>query len=64
MKTLSIIFYVLGSIALIVSCFLNSQEAMWWVGGAAVVLLIIGCFFQFVVKSDRHQISHDNDSFN
>lgn len=47
MKTLSIIFYVLGSILLIASCFVTTVSTTWWLGGAAVVALIIGCIFQF-----------------
>lgn len=47
MKTLSIVFYILGSILLIVSCFTTGVALTWWLGGGAVVLLIIGCVFQF-----------------
>ncbi|MDE6271533.1 MAG: hypothetical protein K2M31_00820 [Muribaculaceae bacterium] len=47
MKTLSIIFYVIGSILLIASCFTMSVATTWWLGGSAVVALIIGCVCQF-----------------
>ena len=47
MKTLSIIFYVVGSILLVVSCFVTSVSATWWLGGAAVAALIAGCVFQY-----------------
>lgn len=63
MKTLSIIFYIIGSILLIVSCFMNSYAATWWIGGIAVIFLIGGCVCQFTAKSNR-RISNNNDSFN
>jgi len=47
MKALSIIFYIIGSVLLIASCFTTSVTATWWLGGTAVVALIIGCVFQF-----------------
>lgn len=47
MKTLSVLFYVIGSILLIISCFTPSVALTWWLGGGAVVALIIGCVFQF-----------------
>lgn len=47
MKTLSIISYVIGSILLIVSCFTTSVTMTWWMGGLAVLFLIVGCIFQF-----------------
>ncbi|MDE6010673.1 MAG: hypothetical protein K2F87_04395 [Muribaculaceae bacterium] len=50
MKTLSILFYVIGSIMLVASCFVKSVSADWWLGGAAVVALIVGCVFQFNVN--------------
>ncbi len=52
MKALSIIFYIIGSILLIASCFTVSVSATWWLGGTAVVALIIGCIFQY--NSNRH----------
>lgn len=60
MKTLSIIFYVIGSILLIVSCFTNTESATWWLGGIAVIFLIGGCVCQFTSKSNE-QITHHND---
>ncbi|MBD5419554.1 MAG: hypothetical protein HDR48_05925 [Bacteroides sp.] len=50
MKALSILFYVIGSILLIISCFVTSVSATWWLGGSAVLALIIGCIFQFNVN--------------
>lgn len=47
MKAFSIVFYILGSILLIVSCFVSSVAATWWFGGSAVVALIIGCICQY-----------------
>lgn len=57
MKTLSIIFYIIGSALLIVSCFTTSVAATWWLGAIAVVFLVAGCIFQFNFKkheSYRH----------
>ncbi len=56
MKTLSIICYVIGSIMLIVSCFVSSVAATWWLGGIAVVLLIAGCVFQYNSSKNRRRI--------
>lgn len=47
MKAMSIICYVIGDILMVISCFLTSTAATWWVGGSAVVLLIAGCVFQY-----------------
>lgn len=47
MKTMSIIFYIIGSILLVTSCFVTNVSTDWWLGGAAVVALIVGCVFQF-----------------
>lgn len=60
MKTLSIIFYAIGSVLLIISCFTMSITATWWLGGIAVACLIAGCIFQF--NSNRHNniLPHDN----
>ncbi len=57
MKTLSIIFYIIGSILLIVSCFTTSISVTWWLGGIAVVFLIGGCVCQFNANSDTHVIT-------
>ncbi len=54
MKTLSIICYVIGSILLIISCFISSVTATWWLGGIAVVLLIAGCLFQYNSNKNRY----------
>lgn len=54
MKTFSIICYVIGSILLIISCFVSSTVALWWLGGIAVVLLIVGCFFQYNSAKKRY----------
>ena len=56
MKTLSIIFYIIGSVLLIASCFVTSISATWWLGGSAVVALIAGCIFQF--NANRHSQLH------
>ncbi|MDE6679748.1 MAG: hypothetical protein K2J92_00155, partial [Muribaculaceae bacterium] len=59
---LSICFYIIGSILLIISCFTASISATWWLGGTAVVALIIGCIFQY--QSSRHNaILRDQDNF-
>lgn len=55
MKTLSIICYIIGSILLIVSCFISSVTATWWLGGIAVVMLIAGCFFQYNANKNRYR---------
>ncbi len=55
MKTLSIIFYIIGSVMLIVSCFLTGTTATWIVGGISVVFLILGCIFQFNVVKQRQR---------
>ncbi len=50
MKALSIIFYTIGSILLVASCFVTSISLMWWLGGASVVCLIMGCVFQYKAR--------------
>lgn len=50
MKTLSIIFYVIGACLLIASCFTTTEMQTWWLGGASVILLILGCVMQFNAK--------------
>lgn len=47
MKTLSVITYAIGFILLIASCFTTGVAATWWLGGLAVLFLIVGCIFQF-----------------
>ena len=63
MKTLSIIFYAIGAILLIVSCFMNSEAATWWIGGIAVIFLIGGCVFQYTSKTNR-RLPNNPDDFN
>ncbi len=57
MKTLSIIFYIIGSILLIASCFVQSVATTWWLGGSAVLALICGCVCQFNA-SRRNEFHH------
>lgn len=61
MKTLSIIFYIIGSILLIASCFTTSVTATWWLGGIAVVALIVGCVFQFNSNQSNQANYHNHD---
>ena len=56
MKALSIVFYVIGSILFIVSCFTTSVSATWWLGGSAIVALVVGCILQY--NSSRHRYHH------
>ncbi len=60
MKTLSIIFYTIGAILLIVSCFTMTVSATWWLGGSAVIALIIGCICQYNTSRNDHQYHHYN----
>lgn len=55
MKALSIIFYAIGFILLIISCFTPSVSVTWWLGGFAVVALIIGCIFQYNVNTQEQE---------
>ncbi len=50
MKTLAILFYTIGAALLIASCFTTGFSITWWLGGTALVLLILGCVIQFNVK--------------
>lgn len=50
MKTLAIICYAIGACLLVASCFTTGVALTWWLGGAAVVLLVLGCIFQFNQK--------------
>lgn len=60
MKALSIISYVIGSILLIISCFTTGVALTWWLGGIAVLFLIIGCVFQFnASKNNTIFTNHD-----
>lgn len=47
MKTLAIIFYIIGSGLLIASCFTTGIALTWWLGGFAVATLIAGCVCQY-----------------
>lgn len=47
MKTLAIIFYIIGSGLLIASCFTSGLALTWWLGGFAVATLIAGCICQY-----------------
>lgn len=47
MKTLSIIAYAVGFVLLLISCFTTGVALTWWMGGLAVLFLIVGCIFQF-----------------
>lgn len=47
MKTLAIISYAIGAILLIISCFTTGIALTWWMGGLALLFLILGCIFQY-----------------
>lgn len=53
MKTLAVIFYIIGCGLLIASCFTSGVALTWWLGGGAVVALIAGCIFQYNSSSTR-----------
>ena len=57
MKTLSILTYAVGFILLLVSCFTTGVTLTWWMGGLAVLFLILGCIFQF------NSMRHNNDYY-
>lgn len=61
MKTLAIIFYIIGCGLLIASCFTTGVALTWWLGGAAVVSLIIGCVCQYNSASHRNEEKHQHD---
>ncbi len=58
MKTWSIICYAIGSILLIISCFTTGVALTWWLGGGAVLLLILGCVFQFNSTKNIEGLHH------
>lgn len=59
MKTLFILTYAIGFILLIASCFTTGVTITWWLGGAAVFFLILGCIFQFnSLNRTNHLIHH------
>lgn len=67
MKTLAIIFYIIGAGLLIASCFTTGVALTWWLGGAAVVALVAGCVFQYNSGNPhpRHahrHITHDDQN--
>lgn len=47
MKILSILAYVVGSLLLLTSCFIEDVVLTWWLGAISVVFLIAGCILQF-----------------
>lgn len=57
MKTFSIICYVIGSILLIISCFTTGVAVTWWLGGIAVVFLIVGCICQYQASKKKNFIN-------
>ncbi len=50
MKALAIIFYALGVCLLVASCFTTGTELTWWLGGGAILVLIVGCVLQYNIK--------------
>lgn len=54
MKTLAIIFYIIGIGLLAASCFTTGMTITWWLGGAAIVTIIIGAILQFSLK--KHEV--------
>lgn len=58
MKTLSLIFYILGFVLLVVSCFTTGVALTWWMGGGAVAALVIACVIQFRSNSLPGYHSH------
>ena len=61
MKTLAIIFYIIGCGLLIASCFTSGVALTWWLGGSAVVSLIIGCICQYNSAPARRENRHQHD---
>ena len=55
MKTLAIIFYIIGSGLLIASCFTTGVALTWWLGGFAVGSLIAGCVCQYNSGNSRRR---------
>ena len=53
MKSLSIIFYVIGSILLIISCFTTGVTVTWILGGLSILFLIAGCICQYNTNQHR-----------
>lgn len=59
MKALSILCYIIGSGLLIASCFTTGVAVTWSLGGAAVLVLILGCIFQFNTNSHSSRNVHE-----
>ena len=59
MKTLAIIFYIIGSGLLIASCFTTGVALTWWLGGFAVGSLIAGCICQYNSGNSDRKHSHN-----
>ena len=57
MKALSILCYIIGSGLLIASCFTTGVALTWALGGSAVLVLILGCIFQFNT-GNHHNLHH------
>lgn len=64
MKTLSILGYVIGSILLIVSCFISGVTAMWILDILAVIFLIAGCVFQYYANKIRKERENQYTNIN
>ncbi len=62
MKTLSLLSYIIGSILLIVSCFVTGVAATWILGAIAVVFLIVGCVFQYNNTKNERYTSRFNEN--
>ena len=56
MKTLSILFYIIGSILLIISCFTTGVTVTWILGGLSILFLIAGCICQY--NTSKHNDIH------
>lgn len=59
MKALSILCYIIGSGLLIASCFTTGVAVTWSLGGAAVLVLILGCIFQFNTNNHSSRREHE-----
>ena len=60
MKTLSVICYIVGSVLILASCFV-SGATVWWLGGAAILVLILGCIFQYNGSKGNVYARHDRN---
>lgn len=59
MKSLSIIFYAVGAVLLIISCFTTGVTVTWILGGLALIFLIVGCVFQYKVNVNNTRRARD-----